>query len=501
MGTPTVVANADIIVWMGDYMATVNTGIYTDFTTTGVANIPTGVYYPRVMFGARGFGVVSNTATNVTFNMIIDTALPANQPQTGGNVLTISGHGYPPNMDAQNFSVIYCGLSAQLVSVSTTSIDIVTPPCNLTSTAVQVVWGATTQTTATNITIDTVTGLSVTSIAPSSISPIGYGNIVITGTGFDADLTLHRAFLTTGANNYRVTELTKVTSTTTSATFKFKGDVPPGNYSVVFYNNGLASSNSNVTLRVETYVTAVTNESSPYGGSVITFTGVNFDGPLSAYKVIVKSGDLIAEDYKKPGNCTVTAKTATTLTCTMGLSVGGLARPDFAFQAYVIMNEELLATPRCTGGCNITYTLAKTLQTNITSNVRAVAGTTYAISGLNFRDAANPSVVPQLFIGSTQVTLIYSNSTFLNFTWPNLISGSYPTYIKGPFNSGRSNTWTTVYPLTINNISVVNGSRNGAITCFKGVGLRSYDVPNVVVDVMGPTVVKTKNYNFSSDSS
>jgi len=283
--------------------------------------------------------------------------------------------------------------------------------------------------------------------------------------------------------------------------FLFAG-APAGNYTVTFYNDNVAASVEDVVLRVETYVSSLSTTSiSPYGGTTLTITGANFVGAIRDYKVIFKEGNVTEADFARQDNCSITAKTATTLTCTARISPVGLSRPDAQYNVYVVQQSKSVAGSYCTGGpCAVSYPANKTPRASLTSGIRATPGATYSLTGSNFVDSANPSTAPQVWIGSTSVTVAAFDATTINFTWPALQSGSYPSYVVGPYNSGRSNSWTTVYAVAVDGINVTTGSINGHITCLNGRGLRPTTATNVTLKVTGSTVVTSKQRSFGNDN-
>lgn len=185
----------------------------------------------------------------------------------------------------------------------------------------------------------------------------------------------------------------------------------------------------------------------------------------------------------------------------MKFAFGALASPTATYKLFVTMKDKYVATSSCNGTqCTVTFPQSKTVRTTLTSNVRATPGEAFTINGSNFVNSASVSTVPQLWIGETQVTPTNTSATAINFTWPKLQSGSYKSYVKGPFEGGISNTWTTVYALSVDNITVSSGSINGGRTCISGKGLRPSTADKTSVKVTGSTIVKYQQYSFGSDN-
>lgn len=505
--TPVVVALSNIVLYVGDLTIPCSggTGTYTDFTIVitqnqdSTAHLSKGTYAVAVKFGTKYARVSSTAIFSVT--MALTAVTPTSTADSGGLPLILKGRGFPESLDVSGFSVSYCGKNAQITATESGRVTIITPPCSTATTTATVTFNGTTTSASPAITITTATKPVITTISPTGFSPVSYGTLTITGTGFSSTAADCRLFLTNGTERRRIKELTRVSATTTEGVFTFDGGVAPGNYTVSFLNNEVATSTEDKVLRIETYISSLsTTTLSPYGGNSLVITGANFAPDIRDHKIIYKVGDLTSADISREGNCTITAKTSTTITCTSKLAMGALLNLDATYNVFVVVQNRYVATSQCTGGaCTVTFPADKTPKTNIGSAIKVTSGATYTITGSGFKDSANPSTSPQVWIGSTQATVSAFDANNINITWPTLSSGSYPSYVVGPFGSGRSSLWNTVYPFVVNNVSVTSGALYGGITCFNGQGLRQSTATNVSLTVTGPTVITSRQYNYSAD--
>lgn len=125
----------------------------------------------------------------------------------------------------------------------------------------------------------------------------------------------------------------------------------------------------------------------------MTINGTNLPFEVTDYTVIIKEGNFTNDDYNKIGNCTVTAKNITTLTCNSTLAVAALLKPTATFTVYVVIRRKFLVASSCINGCNVTYPFSKVVKANVTSTIKATPGTPYEITGTNFLNP-NSTVQP-----------------------------------------------------------------------------------------------------------
>ena len=123
------------------------------------------------------------------------TVSPSSVGENGGQEIVLEGNGFPTNVDTL-YSLMMCGVTPTLLSMSNTEIRILAPPCPAGTDTITLDYNGETATINFDYTAGGSPSADIFSISPVSRSPVLKGVMNITGTGFGTDMskiTVHLA--------------------------------------------------------------------------------------------------------------------------------------------------------------------------------------------------------------------------------------------------------------------------------------------------------------------
>lgn len=162
-------------------------------------------------------------------------------------------------------------------------------------------------------------------------------------------------------------------------------------------------------------------------------------------------------------NCNVLASSTTQITCVTPPRNEAYT----SAQQNVVVVGRALVDSACNGSCAFTYNSAAPTVTP-TSVSNYINGNNYTITGSGL---VNNGVNPKVKVGDTDAVVVAANDTSVQFTFPDLIHGSYPLNVYVDGIGYASPTINATVLATVNNLSNLTGSVSGNIVYFVGSGL------------------------------
>lgn len=326
------------------------------------------------------FGLTPNSSDPLTFTLVVSSVSPSSVNPNGGDVLTITGSGFPEDPefvtvkfeDGSDCTVLTSAetlltCKATKVSSSSTSnlqVNVLSPDYFSSRRML-----ATLNTVSSTSSVSLSTVPKVLSVDKPDVSPVLKQPIVLTLKGYSDELRAGDiSVVLVGNSGYRrglfVMSADNVLKT---VTLKFNG-APMGVYSFEVYSSspsryGMLDS-TGITLTTSSVVTSVSpSTGSLLGGTVLTITGTNFSSTILDQAVTIVINP-ISSVY-----CDIQQATTTQLICRIRKTGFETSSPIVDRQVVVVLaasEEASMCTD--TGGCKFSFVPPEHTVTSLTQS-------------------------------------------------------------------------------------------------------------------------------------
>ena len=378
----------------------------------GSLQLRAGSFKPVVMINKVGAAKPLTTLPNINIPLRLTNFTPNTTGQVGGISMILKGNGFPFNLSvADGFTLSMCAQQPAINWINNTHINMTVPECASLSTTISVQLGTAVASLPFSFDPNMVPPV-INSISPTSASPVLKGSLTINGIRFGTNRSEVTVWLVN--TTARVYQLNVIRINDTQLLVKLPGGLP-GTFKVVVsrvgFGNSMESTVGAATFVYEVVVTSISPlTGSINGGTILTITGRNFSPDPAENQVFVGG----AMNWF----CDVFAATTTQLQCRTPP-----IHPEYTTLAQTVdVFSRITNQAICSGTCVFTYNNA-TFPTivaptspiyNANQDVTLI-GTGLVVGG----------VLPTVWVGTVQATVVFATNTSVRFTYPAFRAGSY----------------------------------------------------------------------------
>ena len=428
--------------------------------------IEAGSVVPQVHVKGKGFMLVE--ASEVSVPASVSSVSPSQGSTNGGTRLTISGSGFPEDMERLNVSVGNYPCKVESTSYETI-VCITSPQTTAGSDQLTVEVNGVSASDASWFSYSAAKTPTLTSLDKNSASPILKQPLTITGTGFGNNPANVSVKLVPKSDPELYPLDCFNVNGEVSAT-RIKCNLPggkSGEYKVEVFVKGQGASKANPAnagdLKLEmTFNPPSQSNGSLEGGHLLTITGTNFSSVPTDNQVVI--GD-------KSDICFIESATSTEIKCRTRKP-----KEPLTGKQNVYVFGRIQESARCVGSCKYEFRADRTPQITGVNPTTVKAGDVVTIAGARLK--SNNGGTSTVFVGGQKVpaeNIDSINSSVIKFKMPAILDSEFVIGVEvdGYGKAAQANEIKVQNPFQVTAIEPRTGSGGGHIFVVTGNGFIS----------------------------